>query len=309
MEMPTPTLIKARGGVGVAVWLCFLTLGAGGAWAVVAATNPSRLGPPPVPTLGTVPPSSTEHVYAVFSFVDRQRRIYFQCSLDGEPFRGCSSPVRYGPVTFTVRARCKGHSKEATGRPRKWCVYTTISRRSALAPGSHVFKVRAIARKMVGAPGSYTWTILSPGAAHSFAPASSPPSPTPALAGGGEALAAPQLNFTISGAPEGLLYPGGAPRRIPLALRNPNTVGIYVTGLTVSAASENPDCPVEENLRITQSNASAPTPIVIPQGGSVTLPTQGITAPSIQLIDLQSVNQDGCKGSTFVLRYSGSAHA
>ena len=117
------------------------------------------------------------------------------------------------------------------------------------------------------------------------------------------------MTFAISGNPEGLMYPGAPARRIPLVLSNANTARIYVTGLTVTAASENPECPVEENLLIIQSTVSPQTPVVVPAGGSVTLPTQGVTAPSIELIDLQAVNQDGCKGSTFILRYSGSAHS
>ena len=328
MKIPIPTLIRARGGVGVAVGLCCLTLGTGGAWAVVTATKATTsLHPPPAPILSTTPPASTKQDYAVFSFVDRQRRIYFQCALDGAPFRDCSSPVRYGPAVYTVHAKCKGKK----GKEGKWCTYTTVTKRPALSAGPHVFQVRAVLGKVVGAPGSYTWTVLGAGAA-TPAPAASPapagtpastpaatgttattPTPTapttPEPTGGGEAPVGQAANFTISGNPEGLLYPGAPPRRIPLALKNPNTGTIYVTGLTVTAASENPGCPVEENLLITQSNVSPVVPVVIPGGGTVTLPTQGITAPSIELFDLQAVNQDECKGAVFILRYSGSAHS
>jgi len=326
MKIPFPSPIRARGGVGVAVALCCLTLGTGGAWAVVSATKASSPHPPPAPTLSTTPPASTKQDYAVFSFVDHQRRIYFQCALDGAPFRDCSSPVRYGPAVYTVHAKCKGKK----GKQGKWCTYTTVTKRPALAAGPHVFQVRAVAGKVVSTPGSYTWTVLgaaaSPAPAATPAPASAPAStpastgttattpapstpPAPEPTGGGEAPVGQAATFTISGNPEGLLYPGGAPRRIPLALKNPNTGTIYVTGLTVTAASENPGCPVEENLLITQSNISSAIPVVIPGGGTVTLPTQGITAPSIELFDLQAVNQDECKGAVFILRYSGSAHS
>jgi hypothetical protein len=299
MHIPSPTLIKTRGGVGFAVGLCFLTLGAGGAWGVVAATSRSSMRPPPVPTLGRVPPASTKQAYAVFSFVDRKRRIYFQCKLDGAPFRDCSSPVRYGPAPITTRVKCKHKAKPAN----KPCWRSTTSRQPALAPGPHVFKVRAILGGKVGGPGSYSWTILGSGTELAPSPASSAP------VDGGQAQVAKQMSFAISGNPEGLLYPGAAPRRIPLALRNPNQVSISVTALTVSAASENPECPVVGNLLITQSNASPLIPVVVPAGATVTLPSQGVTAPSIQLINSESVDQDGCKGSTFVLRYSGSAHS
>jgi hypothetical protein len=310
-EMRTPTLIKARGGVGAAVWLCFLTLGAGGAWAVATATNPPRLHRPPLPTFGTVPPRSTTQVSAVFSFFDRQRRVYFQCSLDGAPFKDCSSRVRYGPLSGAGRVRCKGQSKRTKGRHVKWCPRRTPSRQRALSLGTHVFRVRAVKSKMVGTPASYTWTILDSGTSSSSTPSSGAAGGSAGLSstGGGSAPVAQQERFGVTGNPEGPLYPGGAPRRIWLELTNPNAMTIYVTGVAVSATSEDPACSVEENVLITQSDASPLTPVVVPSGGSVTLPAQGITAPAIQLIDLQSVNQDACKGATFVLRYSGSAHA
>ena len=179
MKTPIPTLIRARGGVGVAVGLCCLTLCTGGAWAVVTATKATTsLHPPPAPILSTTPPASTKQDYAVFSFVDRQRRIYFQCALDGAPFRDCSSPVRYGPAVYTVHAKCKGKK----GKEGKWCTYTTVTKRPALSAGPHVFQVRAVLGKVVGAPGSYTWTVLGAGAgAATPAPAaSSAPAGTPA---------------------------------------------------------------------------------------------------------------------------------
>jgi len=322
VELPTRSLIKARGGIGAAVLLCCLTLGAGGAWAVATVARPAGQHPPPIPTLGTMPPATTKQVWAAFSFSDKQRRIYFQCSLDGAPFHDCSSPIRYGPATYVGRVKCKGQPKNA--RKVKWCRRTITSKRPALSAGAHTFKVRALLGKVAGAPGTYTWTILGgaapapgPAPAPASTPAStpasppastpSPPAPAPPT-GGGSAPVGQPATFSISGNPEGTMYPGAPARRIPLALKNSNSVAIYVTALTVTAASENPECPVEENLLITQSNVTALTPIVIPAGGSVTLPTQGITAPAIQLLDLQSVNQDGCKGSTFILRYSGSAY-
>jgi len=309
--MRTPPIIKARGSVGAAVGLCFLTLGAGGAWALAAATTPPPLRPPPVPSFRTAPAASTTQVSALFSFFDRQRTVYFQCSLDGAPFKNCSSRVRYGPTMAAGRVRCKKPSKTPKSRSVTWCPRLTPSRRHALSLGTHVFMVRAVKGKLMSAPASYTWAIVGSGA-------SSPPA-VPANGSAGSAAGSPssggstvpaaqQENFAISGAAEGPLYPGAASRRIPLTLTNPNPVTIYVTGLAVGATSEAAFCPVDENVLLTQSDASPLTPVVVAAGGSVTLPAQGITAPTIQLINLQSVNQDACKGATFVLRYSGSAH-
>jgi hypothetical protein len=40
----------------------------------------------------------------------------------------------------------------------------------------------------------------------------------------------------------------------------------------------------------------------------MTLPAQGVSAPTLQLLELPS-NQDACKGVTFRLRYAGNAHS
>ena len=269
--------------------------------------------------MSTKPPVTTKQVWAAFSFSDRKRRIYFQCSLDGAPFRDCSSPVRYGPAVYVGRVRCKGQSKATARRQLKWCQGTITSQRPALSAGMHKFSVRAVLGETVGPPASYSWTILgsasasqpAPASAPASAPTTSPPSPpaTSPPGGSGGAPTGQSANFAISGSPEGTLYPGAPARRIPLALSNPNPGAVYITALTVSAASENPDCPVAENLLITQSDASPLTPVLVPAGGSVTLPAQGVTAPSVQLIDLAAINQNGCKGTTFILRYTGSAHS
>lgn len=317
--MRTRLFIKTRGPIGAAVGLCFLTLGAGGAWGVVAATSPSPSHRPPAPTLSTTPPPTTKQVWAAFTFSDRKRRIYFQCSLDGATFKDCASPIRYGPAVYIGRVRCKGQPKNTKKRKLKWCQGTVNSQRPPLATGAHRFSVRAVLRKVIGPARSYTWTILGSATASQPAPTTTPTSapassPTSAPessppAGSGGAPVGQSASFAISGSPEGLLYPGAPARRIPLALSNPNPGPIYVTGVLVSAASENPECPVEENLLIAQSNASALTPVLVPAGGSVTLPAQGVTAPSVQLIDLSAVNQNGCKNTTFILRYTGSAHS
>ena len=160
----------------------------------------------------------------------------------------------------------------------------------------------------MSAVASYTWTIVS-ATANPAPPGAAGGAAGPPPTGGGVVLGGPSESFAVSGSPEGLLYPGAAASRIPLTLTNPNTVVIYVTALAVGVTSEAPGCSAAENLLITQSDASPLSPVVVPAGGSVTLPAQGITAPTIQLIDLSSVNQDPCKGAAFVLRYSGSAHA
>jgi hypothetical protein len=99
-----------------------------------------------------------------------------------------------------------------------------------------------------------------------------------------------------------LSAPGAKP--VPLALRLSNSGGArsYVTGLAVAVARSPARCRAAANLRIVQANASRRHPIRIPGGGSVILPAQGVSAPTIQLVN-RPVNQDGCKGARFPLRF------
>lgn len=117
-----------------------------------------------------------------------------------------------------------------------------------------------------------------------------------------------RIPFTITGSAGGSLYPGAPPRSIPLRLDNPEHVAIYVTSLTVTVTSGPAGCSPTGNLSLVQSSASGATPVQVPAGGSVTLPAQGISAPTIQLVDLP-VNQDACKSGAFGLSYTGSAHS
>jgi hypothetical protein len=48
--------------------------------------------------------------------------------------------------------------------------------------------------------------------------------------------------------------------------------------------------------------------VSVPANGSVTLPTQGATTGSIQMVDTHT-NQDACKNALLKLDYSGSAHS
>jgi len=115
--------------------------------------------------------------------------------------------------------------------------------------------------------------------------------------------------FSITGNANALLYPGAPARPIALTLSNSNSVAIYVTSLQVTVtASTSPGCSPATNLALTQSSASSAAPVRIPAGGSVTLPAQGATAPTIRLLNLP-VNQDACKNARFSLGYSGSAHS
>lgn len=104
----------------------------------------------------------------------------------------------------------------------------------------------------------------------------------------------------------GMLYPGLAPRDIPVTLSNPNGVTIYVTDIKANLKSTGaPGC----NARwFTVTQASLPqSGIAVPPHGTVTLPAQGATAPTVRMIE-SGTNQDSCQGARLTLGYDGSAH-
>ncbi|MHC6220052.1 COG1470 family protein [Arthrobacter sp. MMS24-S77] len=118
--------------------------------------------------------------------------------------------------------------------------------------------------------------------------------------------------FTISGGPTGLLAPGNAVS-INLQLANPGNSSLNVTGLTVSitgvtrtaqAVAKNLPC-TPSDYAVTQFSGSYP--FSAPPGNS-SLSGSGIPAaqwPQIKMLN-SSLNQDGCKGATLQLSYSGT---
>jgi hypothetical protein len=148
-----------------------------------------------------------------------------------------------------------------------------------LAPGSHSFSVRALVAggKRSKAP-RFRWRVLEPKA------------------------------FTIEPRLAGLgsLYPGAPAQALPLVISNPNPVPIFVTSLQVRATADPAGCSSAENLLLSGSSASGPTPIKVPASGSVSLPAAGASAPAIQLRDLP-VSQDTCQRAQFPLAFSGKA--
>lgn len=118
--------------------------------------------------------------------------------------------------------------------------------------------------------------------------------------------------FTISGDVSGLLAPGTA-IPINLQLTNPGNSSLNVTGLTVAvtgvtrtaqAVANNRPCN-SSDYSVTQFSGSYP--ISAPPGNS-SLSGNAIPAsrwPQIRMLDT-SLNQDGCKGATLQLSYSGT---
>jgi hypothetical protein len=149
-----------------------------------------------------------------------------------------------------------------------------------VASGRHTFSVRAVTRRgRRSAAARVRWTRLEP------------------------------KDFSIVADLSRLsaLYPGAPPIALPLTIENPNSRPILVTDLRIAVVADPAGCASEENLSLGQSNASSATPLTVPSGGSVRLPTQGIEPPTIQLRNLE-VNQDACQGARFPLEFTGSAH-
>jgi hypothetical protein len=118
--------------------------------------------------------------------------------------------------------------------------------------------------------------------------------------------------FTISGDTTSPLAPGVS-QPIGLTLSNPNSQSLSVTNLSVTISSiTRTSTAVAQGLPCTAADFaitqySGPYPLAIP-AGSASLSSLGIPSsqwPKISMLDT-SANQDGCKGVSLVLAYSGS---
>jgi hypothetical protein len=116
------------------------------------------------------------------------------------------------------------------------------------------------------------------------------------------------MRFSITAGSIGRsLYPGAPPLQVPITLKNPNSVSIYVTSLTVAVVRSPAGCDSATNISLVPSSASRVRPVRIRPHRSVTLPQWGVSAPTIELVD-RPVNQDACRNETFALGFAGSAH-
>jgi hypothetical protein len=177
----------------------------------------------------------------------------FQCRLDGGGWRGCRSPHRLGD----------------------------------LAPGRHVFAVRAFNRARRPGPAiSFSWRKTE-------------------LSSENDQVDPKPFSIELRGELEHL-YPGYPAQQVPILITNPNPVPIEVTSLAVAIAGDSPDCSAE-NFALTPSSASPTAPVTVPAGGSVSLPTATISAPTISMVNLP-VNQDACRGVDIPLAFNGEAH-
>ncbi len=149
-----------------------------------------------------------------------------------------------------------------------------------IKPGEHSFAVRALNRRgLSGAVARYRWALLEP---QDFSIVS--------LAGELEEL-----------------MPGEPAQQLPVRIDNPNPAPIEVTSLTVAVTPEAPGCSGDPNFAVTPSSLSPAAPLVVPAGGSVSLPTGGATPPAVAMRELP-IDQNACQGATVRLDFSGEAH-
>jgi hypothetical protein len=306
-----------------------------GAYRVYA--DDERGEPPEVaaPSITLKPAKLTRQRSARFRFTDRESGITFQCSLDRSLLKACASPKLYrgllagGRHLFRVRAtRSIGetelsavvsytwsvrlrppkphivrHPRRSSGSStavfsfvdrergvrfrcrldaRRWrrCARRVTYRR--LGRGRHRLLVRAVDRsKILSLPTRFRWRIVQRNG----------------------------MRFSITARPiDGSLYPGAVALRIPITLTNPNSVSIYVTSLTAAVASSPVGCDSATNISLGPSSASRVNSVRIRPHGSVTLPSQGVAGPTIEMVD-RPVNQDACRNDAFALSFSGSAHS
>ena len=166
-----------------------------------------------------------------------------------------------------------------------WVSCSSVAMYVGLGVGSHLFCVRAVnGSGVISAETCVTWIVL----ASPRAPEASGP-------------------FTISGTIPSRLAPGSS-QPLPLRISNPFGFDIQVTSLTVTVrtGSTQPGCDGPSNIVVTPSNtAGGSVFVLVPAHGSVTLPTQGATAPVVTMLDLPT-NQDACRGALFAVDYAGS---
>jgi parallel beta-helix repeat protein len=106
-------------------------------WTIEAPAPPDLT--PPQTTILAQPASTTEDTFATFTFSASEVGATFECSLDGQPFAACTSPVELtglevGIHTFAVRAIDVAGNIDATPASHNWTVVTPDALIDTAAP-------------------------------------------------------------------------------------------------------------------------------------------------------------------------------
>lgn len=291
---------------------------------------------PPAPQITSGPSGLVATKDATLKYTDAEAGVTYLCKLDSAAYATCPATKSYsnlaqGAHTFSVQARdAAGNTSTAT--TRSWTVDTVAPPRPNLTgrPGdpdasttaTFVWSVSEAGVRFECKDDGGPWTVctsphvrtnLSTTVRHTFrvrtVDAAGNVSPT---ADWEWRIKAAQtgLPFTVTGTLGSLLLAPGRSGTLATTITNPNGEQIFVTSLTVTvqAATNKPGCNGPANIAIEQSSASVATPLAVPANGSVTLPSGGVTAPTVTMKNLPT-NQDACKGATFTFSYGGSAHS
>ena len=160
---------------------------------------------PPETTITANPPSVSDASPAVFSFASGGEADFegFECSLDGAPFAGCSSPKEYagladGNHVFRVRSADALGNRDATPAEYAWTVDTTapdapgiVSPSEGFANNTGIFEVKGTAE-----PGSEVFV-------YDAASADDPVEPSDVPVGAARADGSGDWGVEVSGLPEG----------------------------------------------------------------------------------------------------------
>lgn len=177
-----------------------------------------------------------------------------------------------------------------------WATCSSPYRLRGPGLGGHTLAVRALNRAAQPGPAvGYSWRQSEP-----------PAEPVQVKAQEEVPVSGDSKPFSIelSGSLEEL-HPGFPPQPLVLLITNPSSEPIEVTGLTAAIAADSPECSAE-NFALTQSGASPATPLAVPAGGSASLPTATVSAPTIAMLNLP-VDQDACQGAEIPLVFEGEA--
>jgi len=293
---------------------------------------------PAIPAITVRPASLSTSTSASFSFTDAESGVTFRCRIDGSAMSACSPPRSYsslgqGGHTFGVQAL------DAAGNLSGSATYSwSIDSIAPTAPvltqkpsnptpsaiNTFAWTAEAGATFQCGLENGswfacstpYTYVIsTSNNEQHQFR--------VRARDGAGNASgdtlytykfrSASAVPFPISGNLSGLLTPGTA-LPLELSLTNPNSGSLSVTALSVTlqsltrtayAVSHNQPCGLGD-YAVTPYNGLYP--LVVPGSSTRNLSQLGVPStqwPKVTMLNT-SLNQDGCKGATMTLSYTGS---
>jgi hypothetical protein len=293
-----------------------------------------RTGPVTAPSINSGPSGLVASTSASFAFSSSESGVSgYQCSLDGGTFAACTTPKAYsglaqGARSFQVRA-VDALGNPGPSAPRSWTVDT-------VAPAPPAFTVKPPDPSMTSTS-HFEWTDSSPDVASyqcskengSFQPCTAPLTyvvgvtsngvhqfSVRAIDTAGNVSSPASYSWKVDkGSPQQLTVTGivtgmapGLNKPVTVTITNPNADVAYVDslGTTLSANAGSGSCAVS-NYTVTQSNASSATPIVVPANASVTI-SAAPQAPRVLFLN-SATNQDTCKGKSFDLNFTYSAHS